>query len=108
MDLSFTIFVDSSESEEFLLVLLVDRLTGAVRDRGYLRVGCNVMKFEKNLDYDEGQRDQTDAWLHFRYCLDVFPVEATSLKDQTEVAAQLMDVIEASGARGYLASDFTD
>ena len=107
MDLSFSIAVNSEQSETNLLNLLAEQLPGGTRDRGYVRIGQNVVKFEENPDFDlERSRDDNDGWEYFRYDCDVFPVDDTTLEAQQRLAQQVIDLLEASRCEAKFLGEF--
>jgi hypothetical protein len=108
LDLGFELFVDVDLSEEDLLTLLLGKLEHASRRGGYVRVGGNVVKFERNFDYDPAKaRSSEEPWQFFRYHCDVFPVVKVHVEEQRELARLLVAAFQEVGAQVDLCAEFS-
>jgi len=108
MELSFSIFVNSSLSEEALLELVSAKFDNAERDRGYVKIGGNVLKISDNISYDESRCDDKDSgWEYYKFECEVFPVShSNSVLTQRELANSLVRLFKIVGSQTCLLSEF--
>ena len=107
MDMSFSISVNSSKSENELLELILTNVEAAVRDGGYIQINSNVLKFEENCNYQPKLcEDKELGWDYYRYHCDVFPVMETNIMRQQKLAEQLLQVFSDDGAKVFFIAEF--
>jgi len=107
MDHSFQIAVDIGLSEDELLQLLSKTIAGATRNRGYVEIAENVIKFENNPDFDNRlSYDSESGWEFYRFDCDVIPIEDTSTETQVRLAQELVRVLRDVGARAIVLAEF--
>lgn len=107
MDLSFTIAVNSEKSIDELMEIIVELIPNAVRNRGYIHIFPNVLKFEDNFDYNPDRCDEKESgWEYYRYDCDVFPVKKTTLVNQQDIAATLLEIFKGIDAQTEFLAGF--
>jgi len=106
LDLAFTISVDIVKDESELLDYICAAIPGAERDRGYVKLMGNLLKFEENADYDPARVDEAEGWQYFRYELCVFPHSVFNVETQRKLVSILAAQLTGIGAKLAVFSDF--
>lgn len=110
-ELQFLIMVDTEMLLDELIEEICVNLPDArpVRPRSFDWRG-NWVQIWENDDYEPAaSRPQTDAFLYFRYRMEVSPMsENAQLQQQLEVARQLKRAVESTGAVAVVCADFEE
>ncbi|TWP27053.1 hypothetical protein ETU09_08005 [Apibacter muscae] len=104
-DFSFTISINSEKSEQELFNLILNEIPETVKEAGaHIRLLNNIMKFDKNYDYDPNLFKTEDAIYHYKYFLDIFPVGNVDLENQKKIMKILLDFFKNKNiTRGLIA-----
>jgi hypothetical protein len=99
MDLGFTISIETDKDEEDLVELICSECGGAEKDRGYIKFMGNILKFDKNLDYDSSKVNEVNGWQYYKYELDGSPCEDSTVDNQKLLISTLCQCLSKVGAQ---------
>lgn len=107
-DLTFSMMVDSQLSEMQLQGVLLNGLSGASATGGYIEYRQNILKIERNSLHNANKASLKDsnAWMHYRYCVNVFPRGKISLAEQRSVASDILAALDEAGIHPEFVSEF--